>query len=121
MSSKKRKSEIREKLRNDMNNQFKRKYVSLCNDVDKWKGLYNEVLVRNKELSKRVVSLSYENEELTDKLRMYEEWSRRLLEFVDISDDVERREAFKAYIEGQQNSNRLKGLLDSYSRIFRFL
>ena len=114
-------NEIRKELRKDMTKSFELKYGYLQDDLERYKKSYNESNERFKSYYKKYNEVKSENEELREKIRGYEEWVNRLMEFMDISDDDKRREAFKVYIEGQRNSNSLKGLLDSYSRLFRFL
>lgn len=111
-------NEIRKELRKDMTKSFELKYGYLQDDLERYKKLYNESNERFKSYYKKYNEVKSENEELREKIRGYEEWVNRLMEFMDISDDDKRKQAIDAYCTEQRMRGDMNALLDTYNRIF---
>ena len=100
-------------LRNKLAAQYKEKTEALKSE----KAILEK---RYKEMWERARKAEIERDELKDRVAMYEEWNRRLQEFMDMSEDDR-----KQYVENLRKSKELDGLLkkfgfftDLYSRLF---
>ena len=96
---KKTRKEIEQTLRNKLaNKQNEEREYQQKRYADLWERYTKACEERNK--------YKQENEELTDKLREYEDWIQRLQEFVDMPEDMRKAEIkkmrddqkFKAYL-----------------------
>lgn len=100
-------------LRNKLAAQYKEKTEALKNEKAILEKRYNEMWERARKAE-------IERDELKGKVAMYEDWNRRLQEFMDMSEDDR-----KQYVENLRKSNELDGLLkkfgfftDLYSPLF---
>ena len=96
------KKQIEANLRNKLAAQYKEKTEQLKSE----KALLEK---RYKEMWERARKAEIERDELKDKVAKYEDWNRRLMEFMDMSEE-ER----KAAIEEMKESARINGLLDTF-------
>ena len=95
-------NQIREELRRQMAKQHNDDLARLREEKAKLELLNNDYWNRYQHAKK-------ENEELKEKVQQYEDWNRRLMEFMDMSEE-ER----KAAIEEMKESARINGLLDTF-------
>lgn len=63
-----------------------------------------------KEMWERARQAETERDELKDKVAMYEDWNRRLQEFMDMNEDDR-----KQYLTNLRNSNELDKLLEKFT------
>lgn len=98
--SKLNKKQIEASLRNKLASQYKEKTEQLKNEKAVLEKRYNEMWERARKAE-------IERDELKDKVAQYEDWNRRLLEFMDMSEEDRT-----AYIE---NLKRTKELDDAIS------
>jgi len=94
------KKQIEANLRNKLASQYKEKTEQLKSEKAVLKRLLNE-------MEKRAIKAETECDELKDKVAQYEDWNRRLQEFMDMSEEDRT-----AYIE---NLKRTKELDDAIS------
>lgn len=83
---------------------------------------------KNKDISRlaqRCLNLQKQNEELVNKnlklkeqLEKYEDWNRRLLEFMDMDSDS-REEAITQYRTSKELNDRFSSILGMYERMFK--
>ena len=99
--SKLNKKQIEANLRNKLASQYKEKTEQLKNEKVVLEKRYNEMWERARKVE-------IERDELKDKLAQYEDWNRRLQEFMDMSEEDRT-----AYIE---NLKRTKELDDAINR-----
>ena len=95
------KKQIEANLRNKLAYQYKEKTERLKNEKAVLEKRYNEMYERARKAE-------IERDELKDKVAQYEDWNRRLQEFMDMSDEDRI-----AYVE---NLKRTKELDDAISR-----
>ena len=96
---KKTRKEIEQTLRNKLaNKQNEEREYQQKRYADLWERYTKACEERNK--------YKQENEELTDKLREYEDWIQRLQEFVDMPEDMR-----KAEIKKMQDDQKFKAYL----------
>ena len=67
----------------------------------------------------RIAELEKENIELKDKVEQYEDWIRRLQEFMDMEPDARDKAIADLKVRSEISQN-MKGVMDFYSR-FMFL
>ena len=65
-----------------------------------------------------IEELRIENSELGDKVKQYEDWNRRLMEFMDMTDE-DRQKAIEEIEASLANQKRLHILSDLYTEIFK--
>ena len=111
-------SEIREQVRKDLVKAFERKYETDIKALERFKDLYHKQIDRTNELSIELNKIKSEHDELTEKVRQYEDWIRRLQEFMDIDDENERKSAFKTYIENTKAETELHEAMNLYTGMF---
>ena len=95
------KKQIEANLRNKLTSQYKEKTEQLKSEKAVLEKRYNEMYERARKAE-------IERDELKDKVAQYEDWNRRLQEFMDMSDEDRI-----AYVE---NLKRTKELDDAISR-----
>lgn len=95
------KKQIEANLRNKLASQYKEKTEQLKSEKAVLEKRYNEMYERARKAE-------IERDELKDKVAQYEDWNRRLQEFMDMSDEDRI-----AYVE---NLKRTKELDDAISR-----
>jgi len=94
--------QIEANLRNKLASQYKEKSEVLKAEKDSLEKSYNELWKKSREIAR-------ERDELKDKVAQYEDWNRRLQEFMDMSDEDR-----VAYIE---NLKKTKELNDTIKRL----
>ena len=95
-------NQIREELRRQMAKQHNDKIENLKKEKSQYRQKYLDA-------DKKCCELQNENGELKDKVAQLEDWNRRLMQFMDMSEE-ER----KAAIEEMKESARINGLLDTF-------
>lgn len=106
------KKQIENELRNKISKQYTAKVAELKKEI--------EVLREaNKEYRVRAYKAEQEKNEIQDKLEQYEDWNRRLMEFMDMSDEDR-----KAHIEKLKKTDELDKAIKNfgfYNKIFSLL
>ena len=95
-------NQIREELRRQMTKQHN-------DEIENLKKVKSQYWQKYLDADKKCCELQKENGELKDKVAQLEDWNRRLMEFMDMSEE-ER----KAAIEEMKESARINGLLDTF-------
>lgn len=96
-------------LRNKLATQYKEKTEQLKSDKAVLKRLLNE-------MEKRAIKAETECDELKERVKQYEDWNRRLQEFMDMSEDDR-----KAYVENLRKKDELDQIIKKfgfYSNLF---
>lgn len=106
------KKQIKAQLTNEIANRYRAEILNLKSDVAHYRAMYAEE-------KKRTMQLQSECSELKDKVEQYEDWIRRLQEFMDMEPDT-RDKAIADLKVRSEISQKMKGVMDFYSR-FMFL
>lgn len=106
------KKQIKAQLINEITKQYAKREASLKERIC----LLEERQIRS---GNRVAELENENIRLKDKVEQYEDWIRRLQEFMDMEPDA-RDKAIADLKVRTEISQKMKGVMDFYSR-FMFL
>lgn len=96
-------------LRNKLASQYKEKTEQLKSDKAVLKRLLNE-------MEKRAIKAETECDELKEQVKHYEDWNRRLQEFMDMSEDDR-----KAYVENLRKKDEFDQIIKKlgfYSNLF---
>lgn len=109
---KKTKKQIKAQLVNEIAKQYAKREKSLKEYSIRLEKRYNCALEHMRKLEN-------ENIELKDKVEQYEDWIRRLQEFMDMEPDA-RDKAIADLKVRSEISQKMKGVMDFYSR-FMFL
>lgn len=104
------KKEIRETLRKEMRAKYEK-------ERDDEKRRYQDLWQRYEAKCDETHKLSVENAELKEKVAAFEDWNRRLMEFMDMPEE-ERGEAVKRYITDKKFEEVLSEWITPYSQIF---
>ena len=103
------KKQIKAQAINEVEKRYRDKITALTIEVKKW---VNEVLILRNENRQ----LKDENLKLTAELEKYEDWNRRLQEFMDMN--PEEREQ---YITNMQIQTKVSQKMDSFLTMFKHL
>ena len=106
------KKQIKAQLTNEIAKQYAKREASLKERIY----FLEERQIR---ANNRIAELENENFELKDKVAQYEDWIRRLQEFMDMEPDA-RDKAIADLKVKSEISQKMKGIMDFYSR-FMFL
>lgn len=106
------KKQIKAQLTNEIANRYKAEILNLKSDVMGFRAKYEEE-------RKRRISAESQLSELQEKVEQYEDWVRRLQEFMDMEPDA-RDKAIADLKVRYEISQKMKGVMDFYSR-FMFL
>lgn len=106
------KKQIKAQLTNEIANRYKAEILNLKSDVMGFRAKYEEE-------RKRRISAESQLSELQEKVEKYEDWIRRLQEFMDMEPDA-RDKAIADLKARSEISQKMKGVMDFYSR-FMFL
>lgn len=109
--------QIRARLTNEISKQYKKKYEDtiqiyndriqkLCKSLDVLHEKYDALMERNNELG--------------EKVRQYEDWNERLLEFMDLPKD-ERKQKFQEYQTERETEGMMGNLLCMFNKYFSLL
>ena len=104
------KKEIRETVRKEMRAKYEK-------ERDDEKRRYQDLWQRYEAKCDEAHKLSAENAELKEKVAAFEDWNRRLMEFMDMPEE-ERGEAVKRYITDKKFEEVLSKWITPYSQIF---
>ena len=103
-------NQIREELRRQMAKQHN-------DEIENLKKLRNQAWEQFSKADKEACRLKKENDELKEKVAQLEDWNRRLMEFMDMSDE-ERKAAIQEY-QTNAELNELWGVyLGKFSQMF---
>ena len=98
------------KTPNQIREELRRQIAKQHNDeIENLKKVKSQYWQKYLDADKKCCELQKENGELKDKVAQLEDWNRRLMEFMDMSEE-ER----KAAIEEMKESARINGLLDTF-------
>ena len=98
------------KTPNQIREELRRQIAKQHNDeIENLKKTKSQYWQKYLDADKKCCELQNENGELKDKVAQLEDWNRRLMEFMDMSEE-ER----KAAIEEMKESARINGLLDTF-------
>lgn len=103
------KKQIKAQLTNEIANRYRAEILNLKSDVAHYRAMYAEE-------RKRAMQLQGECAELRDKVEKYEDWNRRLQEFMDMT--PEEREKHFAEL---QTRNKLNEKMTSFMNMFQHL
>lgn len=102
--------EIREQTRNEVAKQYNAKIINYKTRI--------QTLEKSKDgLCQHIHELRKENDELKEKLHIYEDWINRLQDFCNLPDE-EREKAVKQYQTNIEVNEKLDNLMAMYSRFF---
>jgi FtsZ-binding cell division protein ZapB len=88
-----------------------------ANELEELRNKCKEYQQRYLDICKDKQNLRRENDELREKLSQYEDWNRRLMEFMDMS--VEDRQVYVDELKAKLHAeNKLNALLVVYGKIF---
>jgi uncharacterized protein YbcI len=107
-------AQIREQVRKELVKSFERKYEAEMKSLESFKNLYHKTLEEKRELSKEIFTLTGENEALKEKVTQYEDWIRRLQEFMDMQPDA-REEAIQKFKTEKELNETMNSILKFYS------
>ena len=96
------KKQIEAALRNKMAAQYTNKVADLNKEIDMLRK-------SNKEYRERAYKAEQEKLEMQDKLNQYEDWNRRLQEFMDMSDEDR-----VAYVENLKKTKELNDAIERF-------
>ena len=96
------KKQIEANLRNKLASQYKEKTEQLKSEKAALETKYNKLWRENCEIKR-------ERDELKDKVAQYEDWNRRLQEFMDMSDEDRT-----AYVENLKKTKELNDAIDRF-------
>lgn len=103
------KKEIEETVKNKIHRQYKDKMESYQERIDHLAKELHDERVKRREYQNQV-------EELKEKVEQYEDWNRRLQEFMDMSEEDRKHE-----LEKYRVSQELNGVLDMYKHFMGLL
>lgn len=104
--------EIREQTRNEVAKQYKKK-------ISDYEERIHALHLSHENMWKKWSELSKENDELKEKLHIYEDWINRLQDFCNLPDE-EREKAVKQYQTNIEVNEKIDSLMAMYSRFFNF-
>lgn len=96
------KKQIENELRGKIVKQYTEKVAKLEDEI-------NHLHEANVEYRSRAYQAEQEKLEMQDKLKQYEDWNRRLQEFMDMSDDDR-----KAYVENLKKTDELNKAIERF-------
>jgi len=102
---KKSRKEIEISIRQKLAHQYNEKVKHYSESADFWNKKYQE------EVSKRI-KLEHENEILKEQLTSQNDWIERMQEFVNMPDDMRRKE-FEKMKQDQESSAKFRQFMDS--------
>lgn len=103
--------QIIEQTRNEVARQYKQKIADLEERVTR---ANNEMFSYMKEFGEQQIKIN----ELQEKVNQYEDWIRRLQEFMDMEPDA-REKAFTEMKVKRELNEKLNGLIGLYDTLFR--
>lgn len=106
------KKQLKAQLTNEIANRYRAEILNLKSDVAHYRAMYAEE-------RKKTAQLLSEFAELKNELEKYQDWNRRLQEFMDMEPDA-RDKAIADLEVRSEISQKMKGVIDFYSR-FMFL
>ena len=104
--------EIREQTRNEVAKQYNKK-------ISDYEERIHALHLSHENMRKKCDKLSKENDELKEKLHIYEDWINRLQDFCNLPDE-EREKAVKQYQTNIEVNEKLDNLMAMYSQFFNF-
>lgn len=104
--------QIVEQTRNEVAKQYKAK-------IDNLQERLNTANEKSSDYWKRYVKERNRADELQEKVNQYEDWIRRLQEFMDMPEDA-RKEVLEQERAKYEVNKRLDNMIGMYSRIFNF-
>lgn len=96
------KKEIENQLRGKIAKQYTEKIAKLEDEI-------NRLYEANAEYRRRAYQAEQEKLEMQDKLNQYEDWNRRLQEFMDMSDDDR-----KTYVKNLKKTDELNKAIERF-------
>lgn len=102
--------EIREQTRNEVAKQYNKK-------ISDYEERIHALHLSHEKMWKKCDELSKENDELKEKLHIYEDWINRLQDFCNLPDE-EREKAVKQYQTNIEVNEKLDSLMAMYTRFF---
>lgn len=109
-------SQIREHERQKLVKQLEHKYSSYIDAATKYKELWHKSVDELGMLRQEYHYIKEKNDELEETVRNYEDWVRRMQEFMDLP-EKQRSESFKEYCESLKSSKRFHDMADEYIRM----
>ena len=109
--------QIAENLRHKISKQYKDMYQNEIESLQRSNARFNELY---NKVSKENAVLKQENETLKEKVQEYEDWINRLQDFCNLPED-ERLNAIQKFRVDCERSQRMNGLMETYSKVFGML
>lgn len=106
-------TQIREQVRKELTKSFEQKYERYIKDVENFKELYHNTLEEKRELAKEIFTLTGENDALKEKVNQYEDWIRRLQEFMDM-EPTAREDAIQKFKIEKSLNEKMNDLFNFY-------
>ena len=114
------KAQIREAERSKIAKQYSEKIINLEKDIQEHSSLRIEALNRAHDISIENKKLREENDELKEKIRVYEEWLDRMQEFCNLPEE-ERMNAVKNYQTKIKTNIAMKEIANIFSPYFNII
>lgn len=102
-------NQIREEVRKQLAAKYKQ-------EVEYWKDLTKIHSSRRVAAEAALSKVKEENEKLKEEARLYKEWNERLMEFMDMPEEV-RSKNVKEYVEKGKKSEEFKALFGPYFKV----
>ena len=106
-------NQIREEVRKQLAAKYKQ-------EVEYWKDRTSYHSNLRREAQKKANVLEEENEKLKEEVRLLKEWNERLMEFMDMPDEV-RSKNIKEYVDKGKKSEEFKALFSPYFNLLNRL